>query len=66
MKEGKATVTVKTFIPFMLFLFLFFQTFIIGYPLFSLYVSDKHEGVIFLHLPMATDSMNGMYFTVEL
>ncbi|XP_051762767.1 WD repeat-containing protein 75 [Ctenopharyngodon idella] len=41
------------------------KTFIIGYPLFSLYVSDKHEGVIFLHLPMATDSMNESFQLVS-
>ncbi|XP_067300443.1 WD repeat-containing protein 75 [Pseudorasbora parva] len=32
------------------------KTFIIGTPLFSLYVSEKHEGVIFLS--MTTDSKN--------
>ncbi|XP_051566531.1 WD repeat-containing protein 75 [Myxocyprinus asiaticus] len=32
------------------------KTFNIGYPLVSLYVSQKHEGVIFLHLPMTSDS----------
>uniref|UniRef100_A0A672RUA3 WD repeat-containing protein 75-like n=1 Tax=Sinocyclocheilus grahami TaxID=75366 RepID=A0A672RUA3_SINGR len=34
------------------------KTFIIGYPLFAIYVSEKHEGVLFLHVSMATDSKN--------
>lgn len=38
----------------------FGQTFVFGYPLFSLYVSQKHEGVIFLHCPLATKSDDGM------
>lgn len=44
----------------------FTQTFIIGSPLFALYVSKEHEGVIFLHLSMGTHYKNGMYFTAEL
>ncbi|XP_048050325.1 WD repeat-containing protein 75 [Megalobrama amblycephala] len=41
------------------------KTFIIGYPLVSLYVSEKHDGVIFLHLPMATDSTNERFQLVS-
>uniref|UniRef100_A0A8C1VW88 WD repeat domain 75 n=1 Tax=Cyprinus carpio TaxID=7962 RepID=A0A8C1VW88_CYPCA len=26
------------------------KTFIIGYPLFAIYVSEKHEGIVFLHI----------------
>ncbi|XP_030642048.1 WD repeat-containing protein 75 [Chanos chanos] len=29
------------------------KTFIIGFPIYSLYVSTKHEGIVFLILPMA-------------
>uniref|UniRef100_A0A8C1YD21 WD repeat domain 75 n=1 Tax=Cyprinus carpio TaxID=7962 RepID=A0A8C1YD21_CYPCA len=32
------------------------KTFIIGYPLFAIYVSEKHEGIVFLHIAMDTDS----------
>ncbi|XP_056610675.1 WD repeat-containing protein 75 [Triplophysa dalaica] len=32
------------------------KTFVFGYPLFSLYVSKKHEGVIFLHCPVTKKS----------
>lgn len=63
-RKYKATVAVNIFILFML-VSLFFQTFIIGYPLLAIYVSEKHEGVLFLHVSMAADSKNGMYFTVQ-
>ncbi|KAK2904782.1 hypothetical protein Q8A67_006581 [Cirrhinus molitorella] len=32
------------------------KTFIIGYPVFAICVSEKHEGIIFLQLSMATNS----------
>lgn len=34
------------------------KTFVIGYPLYSLFVSEKHEGVIFLIVSVVTDSNN--------
>uniref|UniRef100_A0A672QVC1 WD repeat-containing protein 75-like n=1 Tax=Sinocyclocheilus grahami TaxID=75366 RepID=A0A672QVC1_SINGR len=34
------------------------KTFIIGYPLFAIYVSEKHDGIVFLHIAMDTDSKN--------
>ncbi|XP_026073397.1 WD repeat-containing protein 75 [Carassius auratus] len=32
------------------------KTFIIGHPLFAIYVSEKHEGIVFLHIVMDTES----------
>ncbi|XP_050974807.1 WD repeat-containing protein 75 [Labeo rohita] len=34
------------------------KTFVIGYPLFAICLSEKHEGIVFLHLSMATGSKN--------
>uniref|UniRef100_A0A671L163 WD repeat-containing protein 75-like n=1 Tax=Sinocyclocheilus anshuiensis TaxID=1608454 RepID=A0A671L163_9TELE len=34
------------------------KTFIIGYRLFAIYVSEKHDGIVFLHIALDTDSKN--------
>uniref|UniRef100_A0A8C2KY69 WD repeat domain 75 n=1 Tax=Cyprinus carpio TaxID=7962 RepID=A0A8C2KY69_CYPCA len=41
------------------------KTFVIGCPLFAIYVSEKHEGVLFLHVSMATDSKNECFQLVS-
>uniref|UniRef100_A0A9J8C5G7 WD repeat domain 75 n=2 Tax=Cyprinus carpio carpio TaxID=630221 RepID=A0A9J8C5G7_CYPCA len=41
------------------------KTFVIGCPLFAIYVSEKHTGVLFLHVSMATDSKNECFQLVS-
>ncbi|XP_041720161.1 WD repeat-containing protein 75 [Coregonus clupeaformis] len=37
------------------------KTFIIGYPIYSIYVSEKHGGVVFVVIPMANDKSSELF-----
>ncbi|XP_043105326.1 WD repeat-containing protein 75 [Puntigrus tetrazona] len=37
------------------------KTFIVGSPLLAIYLSEKHEGVLFLHVSLASDSINEFF-----
>lgn len=36
-----------------------FQTYVIGYPIYAIYASANHEGVVFIVTPMAGDKRSG-------